>query len=67
MKVCTKGLCDTRRVGGQTRKWSDEVGGGTEKRRAFEVWLIRIFYRYRAQRCVVKQAVKVSKKMADER
>ena len=40
-----------------------------EKRRAFEEWLQRrdrvIYDRYRAQRLVVKRAVKVAKRMAD--
>ena len=42
-----------------------------EKRRAFEEWLQRrdrlIYERYRAQRVVVKRAVKVAKRMADGR
>ena len=63
-------------VGGQRRKgsewWSEEVGVAiTEKRRAFEEWLQRrnrdTYGRYRAQRAVVKQAIKVAKRMADWR
>ena len=49
-----------------------EVGGAVaEKKRAFEEWLSRrdrvIYDRYRAQRVVVKQAVKVAKRIADWR
>ena len=63
-----------RRVGGQRRKgsecWNEEVGRAVaEKRRAFEEWLQRRdrlnYERYRAQRVVVKLAVKVAKRMAD--
>ena len=65
-----------RRVGGQRRKgsewWNEEVGRAVaEKRRAFEEWLQRrdwsTYDRYRAQRAVVKRAVKVAKRMADLR
>ena len=73
---CTNDVCGMRRVGGQRRKgsewWNEEVGRAVaEKRRAFEEWLQRIDRvtndRYRAQRVVVKLAVKVTKRMADRR
>ena len=72
LKGCTNDVCGMRRVGGQRRKGSEEVGVAVaEKRRAFEEWLQRrdrdTYDRYREQRAVVKQAVKVGKKMADWR
>ena len=65
-----------RRVSGQRRKgsewWNEEVCFAVAvKRRAFEEWLQRrnrlTYDRHRAQRLVVKQAVKVAKRMADWR
>ena len=52
--------------------WNEEVGRAVaEKRRAFEELLQRkdrvTYYRYRAQRVVVKRAVQVAKRMADRR
>ena len=73
---CTNNVCGTRRVGGQRRKgiewWNEEdCRAVAEKRRAFEEWLQRrdrlTYDRYRAQRFVVKRAVKVAKRMADWR
>ena len=73
---CPNDVCGMRRVCGQRRKWSEwwneEVGRAVaEKRRAFEEWLQRrerlTYDRYRAQRVVVKRAVKVVKIMADWR
>ena len=71
---CTNDVCSTRHVGGQRRKgsewWNEAVGRAVAgKRRAFEEWLQRrdrlTYDRYRAQRVVVKRAVKVAKRMAD--
>ena len=73
---CTNDVCGMRRVGGQRRNvsewWNEEVGGAVaEKRRAFEEWLQRratvSYDRYRAQRVVLKRAVKVAKRVADWR
>ena len=70
---CTNDVCGMRRVGGQRRTgsewWNEEVCRAVaEKRRAFEEWLQRrdtlTYDRYRAQRVVVKRAVKVAKRMA---
>ena len=71
---CTNDVCGMRRGGGQRIKgsewWNEEVGGAVAKKRsAFEECLQRrdtvTYDRYRAQRVVVKRAVKVSKRMAD--
>ena len=65
---CTNDICGMRRVGEQRRKgsewWNVEVGGTVaEKSRAFEEWLQRTdrvtYDRYRAQRVVMKRAVKI--------
>ena len=67
----TNDICGMRCVGWQRGKgnewWNDEMGGVVaEKRRAFEEWLWRrdriTYDRYRAQRVVVKPAVKVVNK-----
>ena len=67
---CTNDECGMRRVGGQRRKgskwWNEDVGRAVaKKRRAFEEWLQRrdrvTYDRYRAQRVVVKLAVKLQK------
>ena len=72
----TNDIRGMRRVGGQRRNesewWNEEVGRAVaEKRTAFEEWLRRrdrvTYYRYRAQREVVKRAVQVTKKMVDRR
>ena len=72
---CTNDVCGMRRVGGQIRKgsewWNEEAGRAVaEKRSTFEEWLQRrdrvTCDRYRAQRVVVKQAVQVAKRMAEE-
>ena len=68
-------VCGMRCVGGQRRKgsewWSEEVGLAVIEKRRAEEWLQRrdrdTYDRYRAQRAVVKQAVKVAKRMADWR
>ena len=68
---CTIDVCGMRRVKGS--EWLNEEVGRTlgEKRRAIEEWLQRrdrgTYDRYRAQRVVVKRAVKVAKRMADWR
>ena len=42
VKKCTKNVCGMRLVGGQRRRWSEDVGVEvSEKRRAFEVWMQR--------------------------
>ena len=67
---CTNHVCGMRPVVGQRRKgsewWNEEEGEVVaEKRRDFEEWLQRrdraTYDRYRAQRVVVKRAVKVEK------
>ena len=63
-------VCRQRRKGSES--WDEEVGWAVaEKRIAFEEWLQRrdrlTYDRYRAQRVVVKRAVKVAKRMADWR
>ena len=70
VKGCTNDVCGMRCVGWQRRKGSEEVGlAVAEKRRDFEEWLQKTdrdtYDKYRAQRAVVKQAVKVAKRMAD--
>ena len=74
VKGCNDDVCGVRRVGGQRRNrgewWRGEVGVVvTERRRAFEEWLQRrdrvAYDRYRTQKAVVKQIVKVAKRMAD--
>ena len=71
---CTNDICGMSRVGAQRRNgcewWNEEMGGVVaEKSRAFEEWLqrrVRVACdRYRAQRMIVKWAVKVAKRMAD--
>ena len=60
-----------RRVGGKRRKeselWNEEVGGVVAEKRTFEEWLQRrdkvTCDRYRAQRVVMKRAVKVAKRI----
>ena len=63
-------------MGGQRRKgsewWSEELGlAVAEKRTPFEEWLpIRdrdTYDRYRAQKAIVKQAVKIAVRLADWR
>ena len=60
LKECANDVCHVRRVGGQRRKWSEEVSVlVAEKRRAFEEWLQRrdgvTRDTYRAQRAVVER------------
>ena len=70
---CTNDVCGVIRVGGQRNEsewWSEEVSVAVaEKRRAFEEWVQRrdmvTYDRYREQKAVVKQRVKVAKRMAD--
>ena len=72
VKEFTSDVCGMRRVGGQRRKrsewWSDKVSVvEKEMRRAFEEQLQRrervTYDRYWAHRAVVKQTVKVAKRM----
>ena len=72
MKDCTNDVCGMRRVGGQIKKGSEEVGVSlAEKRRVFrygyreEIMICNEWYR--GQRAVVKQAVTVAKTMAYRR
>ena len=71
---CTNDECGMRRVGGQRRKGSEwfneEVGRAVaEKIRAFKECLQRrdriTYDKYRAQRMVMKRAVKVAKGIAN--
>ena len=73
---CTNDVCGMRRVCGHRKTgsewWNKELGRAVaDKRRAFEEWLQRrdrvTYDRYRAQRVVVKLAVKAAKRMADRR
>ena len=68
---CTNDVFGTRRVGGQRRKgselWNEDVGGVMAEKGCLQRRDMVTYDRYLAQRVVVKQAVKVAKRMADLR